>query len=204
LTTTNALTACRECDALQREVELPDRAAAECVRCGAELYRNRPGTLDLSVAVLIGAATLFFVANVYPLVSLDAQGFHTTTTLFGTAHALYETGEPSLAALVFMTTILFPAAEIVAMLYLTASLRLGRVPPSMPVLVRTIDAVRPWGMISVFMLGALVSMVRLTQIATVIPGVALYALGGMILLFAASEATYDARALWERAGELRR
>jgi paraquat-inducible protein A len=202
MTTNRTLIACRECDCLQQEAALQARGAAQCARCGACLYRYKPHGLDHTLAFLAAAAILFVIATSFPLLSLDAQGLTTTTTLFGTAQALYEGGDTSVAALVFMTTILFPAVEIAAMLYMLAALKLGYVPRTLPLLFLAFEAVKPWGMTSVFMLGTLVSMVKLAHIATVIPGIALVALGGLIMMIAATEATYDPRALWRRVREV--
>jgi paraquat-inducible protein A len=71
-------------------------------------------------------------------------------------------------------------------------------------LVRTLDVIWPWGMVEVFLLGALVSMVRLTQIASVDVGWALYFVGGYVVMIAASVAAFDGREIWHRVEELAR
>ncbi len=202
MTNPDAIIACRECDCLQRPVTPPRHGMATCVRCGAELYRNKPRSLDHTFAFLVAAAIFFLVANAFPLLALDTQGITNATTLYGASHALFLHGEAPLAVLVFMTTILFPAVEIGAMIYLLANLRLGRLPRALSPAFRLVEAVKPWGMISVFMLGALVSLVKLHNIATVIPGLALYALGALILMLTASEAAFEPRELWARARAL--
>ena len=204
MTKTHTLTACRECDCLQHEVPLPPGGVAQCMRCGAQLYRNKPACVEHTLAFFAGAAILFLVANMYPLLSLEAQGMRVDTTLLGAAHALYASGYAGLGILVFMATILFPGVEIAAMLYMLGAVERGFVPRALPVVFRAIEAVRPWEMIPVFMVGTLVSLVKLSHIATVIPGVALYALGGVIALFAAAEAAYEPRVLWARVEELSR
>jgi paraquat-inducible protein A len=203
MTTTHTLLACPECDCLQREVELPVGHLAQCAQCNAPLYRNKPHTVEHTLAFFAGAAILFVIANMHPLLSLDAQGLRTTTTFIGSSQALYDHGETTLSILVFMTTILFPAVEIAAMIYMLAPLHRGRVPRHLAIVFRAVEAVRPWGMIQVFMVGTLVSLVKLAHIATVIPGPALFSLGGVILLFSAAEASYEPRMLWARAEALR-
>jgi len=204
MTRTHTLIACRECDCLQREVPVPRNGVAQCMRCGAQLYRNKPASVERTLAFFAAAAILFLVANLYPLLSLEAQGMRVDTTLFGASKALYASGYAGLGILVFMSTILFPAVEIAAMLYMLGALERGFVPRLLPVMFRAVEAVRPWGMIQVFMVGTLVSLVKLSHIASVIPGVALYALGGVIALFAAAEAAYEPRVLWARVEELGR
>jgi paraquat-inducible protein A len=204
MTTTHTLIACRECDCLQHEVPLPPGGVAQCTRCGAQLYRNKPASVQHTLAFFAAAAILFLVANMYPLLSLEAQGMRVDTTLFGAAKALTASGYTGLGILVFMATILFPGVEIAAMLYMLGAVERGFVPRALPVVFRAIEAVRPWGMIQVFMVGTLVSLVKLSHLATVIPGVALFALGGVIALFAAAEAAYEPRVLWARVEELSR
>lgn len=196
------LIACRECDLLQRECELPAHRIAECARCGAELFRARPRSLDRTLAFVAGAAVLFFIANAFPVLSLEAQGLVNSTTVLGAAQALYDDNERLVAILVFMTTMLLPGMEIAAMLYMLVSLRLGRIPRQLAFAFRLVEAVKPWGMQQVFIIGVLVSLVKLGHMATVILGLGLYAMAGVILLLTAAEAAYDPRALWARVGEL--
>ena len=203
MTNQDTIIACRECDLLQREVTPPLHGEAQCVRCGAELFRNKPRSLDHTLAFLGAAAIFFVVGNSFPLMSLDTQGVRTTTTLFGASHALFLGGDQYLAVLVFITTILFPGLEIAAMLYLLLGLKAGRLPEAFAPTFRLVEAIKPWGMISVFVLGTLVSLVKLHNLATVIPGLALYSLGALILMLTASEAAFEPRALWARASALR-
>jgi paraquat-inducible protein A len=197
------LVACPECDCLQRDVALAPNGKAECARCGAELWRNKPQSLDRTLAFLMGAAMLFLVANAFPIMRLDAQGLETSSTLAGTAWALHEEGMTSVGLLVFATAIVAPAAQVALMLYLLVPLRFGVVPRALPLAFRVVSAIEPWGMVEVFMLGALVALVKLRHIATVHPGAALYAMAGFIMLLSAGAASFESRALWRRVDELR-
>jgi len=199
---TNNLIACPECDALQREVALAPGAAADCVRCGAELFRHKPQSLERTLAFMIGAAVAFACANAFPLMELDAQGIRTSSTLYGLVEALFETGWPSVALLVLFTVIVVPVVQLASSLYILVSLKLGVVPRILHGAVRTIDAIWRWGMVEVFLLGAMVSLVKLTQLADVYVGWALYAVGAYILLTVAAAASFDARTLWRHVEAL--
>lgn len=199
---TRALLACPECDALQLAVPLDPGACAQCARCGADLERNKTASLDRTLAFVLAAAILFAIANAYPLMALDAQGMRSTATLFDTSRALYDAGLWSVALLILMTAIVVPAMELTAFLYMLLPLRFGRLPGALPFAFRVAHAVRPWGMVDVFILGALVSLVKLTQIATVEVGPAMYAVGGYILLLTAALASFEPHALWTRAEAL--
>ena len=199
---TRGLLACPECDALQREVALPSRGVAQCGRCGADLFRDKPGSLDHTLAFSLAAAILFAIGNSQPIMRLDAQGMVSSATLYDTAAQLYQAGMWHVAILVAMTAIVVPAIELAALLYMLLPLHFGRIPRALAHVFRVAHAARPWGMVDVFLLGAFVSLVKLTQIAEVHVGPALLAIIGYILLLTAALASFEPRALWQRADAL--
>lgn len=192
----NPLIACRECDLLLREITLPPGGVACCRRCGAPLYRNSPGSLERTLALAIAAALLFVIANTYPILGIEIQGVRNATNLFGAVHALWHQGMRSISTLVFVTTILIPAIELSMMIYLLLPLRMRRIPAGIPMILRILQSIKPWGMVEVFMLGILVSLVKLTGSSSIIPGVALWSFGGLTLMLAAVAASFNPRDVW--------
>lgn len=184
------LIACHDCDLLQREVPLPPGGVATCPRCGAVLYRSSPGGRQTALALTLTAAVLFAISNLFPLVGIESQGSRNATTLFGAVLTLWNDHSGGIAALVFVTTLLIPALELLNMAFLLA------VPHPPPGLLRFTLAVRPWAMVEVFMLGVLVSVAKLSHLATVVPGVALWSFGALMVLFAILTAIFNPRELW--------
>lgn len=199
---TNNLVACGECDALHREIALSPRGLAQCHRCGAELYRSKPHSLDHTLAFVVTAAIAFLMANSNPLMELDARGIRSSATLFETASGLHAAGMTSVAIVVYLSVIALPALQIAAMLYMLVPLKMGEVPPRIHFAFRLANWLQPWAMVDVFLLGALVSLVRLTQVATVDARLGIYAVGAYVLLIAAAVATFEPRELWKRVAEL--
>jgi paraquat-inducible protein A len=152
---------------------------------------------------MIAAAVLFVVANVFPVMSLELQGRHTSGTLLGLAKALHDAGMTSVAVLVFLTIVVMPGLEILAMLYLLVPLRLGRVPDRFVLVSRTLFAVRPWAMVEVFILAALVSIGRLRSIADLDLGAAFWSLGALMFLLAVTDSIFDEHTLWKCAAAIR-
>jgi paraquat-inducible protein A len=192
------LVACHECDLLQRETVLADGGSARCRRCGAVLYRTSPPSLDWTLALTLAAMVLFAVANFYPIVGLSVNGNLVETTLFGAARILYLDGMWPLAGLVFVTTLLMPLLDMAAVLYILLPLWMGRTPRRPDVVLRLLRRVSPWGMIEVLILGMLVALVKLAAIASVVPGIALWAFGAVMLLLAAASAGFDTHDIWAR------
>jgi paraquat-inducible protein A len=198
----DALTQCHECDLLQRNPVLPRGAAARCTRCGALLHRNRPDSLEPSLALTLAGLILFLVANSFPFLTLEMQGQVRATTLATGVIDLYAEGMWALAGVVFFTSILAPGLQLGLLVIVLIPLRLGRLPPSFATLFRYVRTLAPWGMMDVFMLGILVSTVKLASMAAVVPGTGLYAFGLLIFVLAAAQASLDPDIVWSRLPSL--
>ncbi len=195
-TNTKSLIACRECDLLLREIPLLPGGVACCCCCGAALYRNTPGSLVRTLALTLAAAILFIVANVYPILGIEIQGVRNATNLGGAVYSLWNQEMRMISSLVCVTTILVPAIELAMMIYLLLPLSMRRVPPGVALILRILHSIKPWGMVEVFMLGILVALVKLADLSSLIPGVALWSFGGVTLLLAAVAASFNPRDVW--------
>jgi paraquat-inducible protein A len=192
------LIACHECDLLQREVDVPEGGGLRCRRCRAQLYRELPNSLDRALAFSLAAAVLFVVSNVYPIVGLSVNGTVVETTLLGAVSVLYQDGKWPIAGLVFATTVLMPIMQTVSMLWLLIPLKFGRAPWGGPAIFRLCHLCQPWGMTEVLILGLLVALVKLSAIAGVVVGPALWSFGALMFVLAAAGSAFDTRSLWSR------
>lgn len=199
----HALIACHECDLLQRRMPLPRGGRARCPRCGSVLYRDRPDSLERSLALAMAGLILFVVANSLPFLSFEIQGRVSEATLIDGARRLNEHGRPLVAALVMFTTILAPLGQLVALLYLLLPLKFGRQPRYLTRVYRWFKLLRPWAMLEIFMVGLLVSVVKLSSLADIVPGLALWAFTALIVVLTALAAVFDPELVWRRAGEAR-
>jgi paraquat-inducible protein A len=195
------LIACHDCDVLLQRPRLGHRRLARCPRCKATLYGSTTGRLDRICAMTLAALLTFLIAQGFPILELEANGITSQTSLLGAIAALWSEDMQVVAVMVFTTTTLFPLIELVALLYVLLSIRAGFVPRAFNRVLRAIQFVRPWGMIEVFMLGVLITIVKMTSLARVIPEAALFAFGVLTLMFAVV-VTFDPRTLWDMADTL--
>jgi paraquat-inducible protein A len=172
-----------------------------CPRCNAVLFRHTPDSLDRGLAFTLGALILFVVANVFPIVGLEVQGNLHAVSLIGAVDIIWDEGMIGVASLVFLTAILIPALELSLMLYVLLPVKLGQVPQGLAPILRVLQSVRPWSMTQVFMLGVLVSLVKLAHLAHVVPGIALWSFGGLILLLTAAVSSFNMHDLWNLVRE---
>jgi paraquat-inducible protein A len=192
------LVACHDCDLLRRLPPLREGAAAYCDRCGALLRRRRRKSVERTLALTLAASVLFAVANFFPFLSFEMQGRVTETTLASGVFDLWNQGVPQIAVLVGFTAVVAPLVQLTLLLYVLLPVHLGRVPWQMARMFRLLRRVQPWSMMEVFLVGILVAVTKLVDMAEVVPGLALWAFGGLIVVLAGALASLDPEAIWER------
>jgi paraquat-inducible protein A len=193
------LIACHECDLLQQAVLPSAGGAVRCRRCNALLYRSHPHALERSLALALGALVLFIISNAFPIIGIEVAGERVDATLLGTIHAVYKDGMWVVAFLMLMTTVLAPLMQIMAMLTVLLSLCAGNRSGHLEAILRLWIFTRRWAMIEVFFLGVLVSLVKLSHLASVILGTAFWAMAGLILALTFAGRAFDTRLLWQQS-----
>lgn len=167
-----------------------------CSRCHAVLHRALGAQVDTALAVALSALVLFLLSNAYPLVEFQINGVRRETNLIGAALGLEHAGHSTLGLLVLSTTVVAPLAQIVGLIYLLVPLRNKRRARRQSTVFRLVVQLRPWTFIEVFMLGALVALVRLSSYAKVVPGIALVSCGLLMMCMAALTSLTSADQFW--------
>jgi paraquat-inducible protein A len=193
-----ALVACPHCDLLQRLPELPPGAAARCPRCDKELWRHREDSLARTLPLALAALVLYLIANTVPMLGLSAVGHQAFTTVFGGALQLWHDDQKMVGVLVLFAAVISPALQIGFMLLISIGARFQQPPAWVGMLMHRVHFTRTWSMIEVMLLGVLVALTKIADYATVIPGIALFALFALVFLLASMQSTFDPREVWDR------
>jgi paraquat-inducible protein A len=190
--------ACPDCDLLQRVPRLRPGAKARCARCSKTLVMQRPDPLDRPLALSIAAAIAFIVANTTPLMGLSAVGREASTTIIGGAYEMWLQGSQITAVIVAICAVIAPAGHILFLLTVLLAVRRPPAPRWVGEMLRSAHLLQPWSMTEVMMLGILVALFKIAQLATVIPGIGMYAAGAFIALLSAVLVTFDPHEVWKR------
>ncbi len=201
--TTAKLLACPDCDALYTAPPLREGERVICPQCGAELLSRRPNAVHRATAFTISAASFFLVANFFPFLTLQADYRASDMHLAGSVSGLENQGNPLLAAMVGLFTLVAPALLIGALLYVLLPMLRGRRLPGAALVCRAIHEAGRWNMVEVFLLGVLVSLLKLGSLATLTLGISFWAFVGLIISLASAVAVIDRQELWTRLEEAR-
>lgn len=190
--------ACPDCDLLQRIPPLPLGGKARCARCSKTLVTRRPDPIGRTLALTVAAAIALIVANTMPLMGLSAVGRESSTTIIGGAHEMWLQGSQITAVIVAFCAVIAPAAHVLFLLVVLLAVRYPPAPRWVGELLRLAHFMQPWSMTEVMMLGILVALFKIAQLATVIPGIGMYAAGLFVALMAAILVSFDPHEVWKR------
>lgn len=194
--------ACHECDLLVGINEPAMHARANCPRCGHTLAVYVPEGLTKTLAFSIAAGLLLVFSNCFPFLSLEASGIVQVMTLPRTAYVLYLDGYWTIALLVMLPIIGIPALMVAAMMALPIQLNRGEPAGWLVPTARLLFFLNPWSMVEVFVIGVMVSLIKIGHMAHVVLGIAFWAYVAFALCFIAALTNLDRLHLWRQIEEL--
>lgn len=196
-----ALVACHECDLLMRKPHLAEGQRAECPRCGHELYHYRSQVVRRSLALVIAALLLYVPANFLPIMQLNLLGRTSYDTVWSGVLGLYHSGMQGVALIVFLCSMAIPLLKLLCQLCVLLSIRL-RTGRSLGLLFyRIYHYLREWGMLEVYLMGILVSVVKLGDLADLSLGTGLACFIALLLVQVWLEITMSPHQIWEALEE---
>jgi len=166
---------CHHCGLHHRRTPVQKHHVAVCQRCDSVLETYSGLSAGGWCAIALTALITFIMANTYPVGTLLLQGSGQSSTFLGTVVVAWNAGFPWVAGLTAMTGFILPALHLTLLLWVLLPLSFGRVAPAFESAVGLIDKLTPWSMVPVFLLGALVAIVKLVDLATLKIGIGLYA-----------------------------
>lgn len=192
------LLCCPDCDALFSAPVVRAGERVNCPRCQANLFSRRHNFVHRATALVFAAAFFFILSNAFPFLSLQAGYRESNMHLVGCVSGLDEQGFHVLAAMVGVFALAAPTLLIGALLYVLVPLLRGRRLPWALPLCRVIREARRWSMVEVFLLGVLVSLLKLGKLATLTLGTSFWAFVGLIVCLMAALASIHYAELWEQ------
>ena len=189
---------CHFCDTLHVSEPLPEGTAAICKCCGAVLYQNRPASLARATAFSATSLLLMVLVHSFPFLTMDAVTMRRSLSLPSAAMAYIEQDDPLLGIAMILFTMVAPVVLSGGLLYVCGPLMFGRVAPGAIRIAGWMNKTEPWNMVEVFLLGVLVSLLKLAKVADVHFGIGFWAFAALMICMAAAVAGIDRDELWDR------
>ncbi len=172
---------CKVCQTLHRKERLKKGESAHCSRCGALLYRVHEGLEYKLLTFSLSALYMLLLVFLFPLVQIIFAGTQSQATLLEAIWKLLEQGYPLVSFFVFMVLVIYPTLLFTSAFLVAFFTIVGFKSAAKRTLV-ALTLVSEWSMLDIFFVAILVAMVKIYEYATILFGVAFWALGFVVVL----------------------
>lgn len=190
------LVLCRYCDLLQQLPALQDGEAANCQCCGHELDARQRESALRPILYALSALFMLLLTNLFPFVGMDAAGSHRDMNFFDTSAVLLDEDHPWLAVLVWLFIQAIPCFCMLAIIYLKLGMYIRL--PALVQMARLLYMLKPWSMVDIFLMGLIVSFVKLLSHFDISLGMSFWAFCLFCLLHLRTFQVVDRHELWSR------
>ena len=196
MATTDQLIICEHCDSVYQKATLAKHQKTLCTRCGGVLQRYNGLTVEQRLTLTFTALMLWIFANFYPVMSISLKGVKNSATLWDSVLALSMGPITFIAMVAAIAMIIAPIFQLLLLIWVLGFALGGRRSPGFKLSMRWLETLRPWSMLEVCLLGAMVAVIKLAGLLDVLPGIGLFALAALSLMMIRI-AGRDIRELWD-------
>lgn len=170
-----------------------------CDRCGVKLHSRIPNSLNHSWACLITAVMLFLPANLLPIMTFKTFGQGEPSTILGGILQLLERDMLFIALVVLTASIVVPLLKIIALTILLSTVQFGLETNlrQKTIMFRAVEWIGRWSMLDIFVIGILVALVQLGNIAHIEGNHGATAFAIVVILTMFSAIAFDTRLIWD-------
>lgn len=168
--------ACPKCDALHRIPKVEVGEKARCARCGTVLMAPEEGAMTRIVMLSATGMILMVAAVFFPFLELHVRGLAHQSSIFDAVLAFADGPMLPLSFAVAALIVVLPITRFLALIYVFAPMAFGWAPArgAKPVF-HLAEAIRPWAMAEVFIIGVSVALVKIAGLAKITIGPAFWA-----------------------------
>lgn len=161
------------------------------------LRRTRREPLVRPLALALAGLALYGVALFLPFMHVQIWAWANRTTLLEFPAQLHTNGFWVLAMAFLLFVLVLPPLKLALATIVLIGLRLPHPRRSLRALFRWHEAIGPWAMVEVFLVGLLVAYSRLVDLARLDVGPAAWALAVLMLVSLGADIALDPEAVWE-------
>lgn len=171
------LIACPGCDLLHHRRELLLGEQARCDRCSDIVQTRKIHTIDRTLAAALAGIVLLLLSLCLPFLSLSRSGIESNISVLDAVQSLWASDMLWLGFLTLGLIVCLPLARLLLLGWVLWRIRFNRkIRRSMRMAFRWSLRLEPWAMAEIFMVGVVVSLVKISTLANLQVGLAFWSL----------------------------
>ncbi len=189
--------ACYDCDLLLRNKRPRANNKVCCPRCGAVFSIARNHSQIRTLAISITGLILFIPANPLPLLSFEFLGQSSSNTMMNGLQLLTSSGYWWMSVLVLFCSVLAPLIKLFLLVIISLGSLLRRWRRQVIKSMVIYHTLNEWGMFDVYLLGIMVSYIKMLDVGTIIIDAGLFCFVSLMLTATLCSLSYDPQSTWQ-------
>ncbi len=169
---------------------------ALCPRCDYLLTAVKPDVERRIFAFSLTSLLFLLFASVFPFLGFSAKGQERVVSLGQSVSILADEGSTLLAIVVLLSIVAIPSLALICASYVSASLISDRLFPATHRVLRFLLLMLPWSMAEIFLIGILISYIKISAMADVAFGLSFWSYVLFSVSMTAMVLHIDKRQLW--------
>lgn len=188
---------CPVCDTLLAMHDIPENTRLRCVRCKTVIAIGRPEAISRVVVLASTSLVLMTIVLFYPFLELRNGVFDSHASVFETVMSFNSGIMAPLSVAVAAFVIVLPISRLLALIWALGPLTFGKPPfAGAAAALRIADALKPWAMAEIFMVGVAVALIKLADLATLSMGPAFWSFAAIVFITALQDSQMSKYSIW--------
>jgi paraquat-inducible protein A len=166
---------CHECALAVTVGPLTVNQKAQCPRCGFTLTVLHCNAIERIIALSLTALVFLCLSLPFEFLSFKSNGLENKFDVTASFSILIDSGYQMLALIELLTIFVIPITVLSCLIYLLIPLSQGYYPAHARFLLNLVFKLLPWSMVEIFLIGALVSLIKIISIADIHLGPSFFA-----------------------------
>jgi paraquat-inducible protein A len=167
-----------------------------CPRCGTELHRYKKNSINRTAAHCLTGLFLYFPAMFLPLMTFQTLGMSETANIIQSIITYYRQEFFFVALMVLVSAVLFPFLKLSLGFTVATLIKVRKFPPLLPRLFRLYIHLEDWAMVEVYLLGIMVTVIKMYQTTDISYGLGFYCFIALVLATMGTTVVLDKKLFW--------
>ncbi|MEL6300103.1 MAG: paraquat-inducible protein A [Pseudomonadota bacterium] len=190
--------ACKTCDELFERPVLKPGEIARCTNCHSVIATHKPRQAERTLALMIASLLVYVVAVIYPFMRMERSGISNQISVVDSVGVLWQSNMQLLALFSGTLILLFPLLRVALLCGLASAMFYGRpAGRKFAWIARLAQVLEPWSMADIFMLGVIVSLVKIGTLVEVELGAAFWGMTSLVIFLTLGTVTACRDSTWQ-------
>jgi len=183
-------------------IDIPYGSHLVCPRCSFRLRSPKKDTVNRTLALSLTGLILYLPAHFTILLTFEALGMADHGSIFTSIMELYKQKYGFVAFIVLLTAQIFPLLKLGLLFCISLGISRRMFVPLLPRLLRWFRHLQEWGMSEVYLIGILVTIIKMTGTTRISYETGFICFVGLVVVMTCISLAFDKGEFWVRIEQL--